>query len=65
MDNKSFDLSKMTVDDLFRAKTERRQRLAHRPFEEKIEIVKKLQSVSRTARKVKAGRRRPKVESPS
>ncbi len=47
MDKEDFDLSKMTVEDLFRAKEERRQRLANLPFEEKIEIVKKLQSVSR------------------
>ena len=45
----SFDLSKMTVDDLFRAKKERRKQLAGLSFEQKIEIVKKLQSVSRAA----------------
>lgn len=50
MEPESFDLSKMTVEDLFRAKTERRLRLAGLSFEQKIEIVKKLQSVSRTAR---------------
>ena len=50
MSDKIFDLSKMTVEDLFRAKKERRQRLASLPFEQKIEIVKKLQSVSRTIR---------------
>ena len=50
MENESFDLSKMTVDDLFRAKRERRQRLASLSFEQKIEIVKRLQSVSRAAR---------------
>jgi hypothetical protein len=49
MEPESFDLSKMTVEDLFRAKKERRQRLAGLSFEQKIEIVKKLQSVSRTA----------------
>jgi len=37
----------MSVEDLFRAKEERRKRLAHLPFEEKIEIVKKLQELSR------------------
>jgi len=41
------DLSKMTLEDLFRAKEERRKRLASLPFEEKIEIVKKLQDLSR------------------
>lgn len=50
MSSKTFDLSKMTVDDLFAAKKERRRRLAKLPFEQKIEIVKKLQSVSRTVR---------------
>jgi hypothetical protein len=50
MAQKEIDLSKMTVEDLFRAKQERRQRLAQLSFEQKIEIVKKLQSVSRAAR---------------
>lgn len=43
-----FDLSKMTVEDLYRAKDARRKRLAKLPFEEKIQIVKKLQEVSRS-----------------
>lgn len=46
MSSETFDLSMMTVEDLFRAKKERRQRLARLPFEEKIRIVKKLQNVS-------------------
>lgn len=50
MDKEAFDLSKMTVEDLFRAKKERRQRLANLSFEEKIQIVKRLQSVSRAVR---------------
>lgn len=50
MKDETLDLSKMTVEDLFRAKEERRKRLARLPFEEKIEIVKKLQSVSRSLR---------------
>lgn len=50
MRSKTLDLSKMTVEDLFKAKKERRQRLAKLPFKQKIEIVKKLQSVSRTVR---------------
>ena len=53
MSSKAFDLSKMTVEDLFRAKQERRQRLAQLPFEEKIEIVQKLNAVARV---VKASR---------
>ena len=44
----------MTVDDLFRAKQERRKRLADLPFEEKIKIVKKLQSVVRKIREGQA-----------
>jgi hypothetical protein len=44
LSSETFDLSKMTVEDLFRAKEERRQRLARLPFEEKIKIVKKLQA---------------------
>lgn len=48
--SKTFDLSAMTVEDLFRAKKEWRQRQADLPFEEKIEIVKKLQTVVRTIR---------------
>ena len=50
MSSETFDLSKMTVEDLFRAKKERRQRLAQLPFEQKIEIVKKMQSVTRAIR---------------
>jgi ribosomal protein L29 len=50
MKDETFDLSKMTVADLFQAKEERRKRLANLPFKQKIEIVKKLQSVSRAAR---------------
>ena len=48
-----FDLAKMTVEDLFRAKEERRKRLANLPFEEKIAIVKKLQAVSRALKPVR------------
>jgi hypothetical protein len=51
MDDSDFDLSKMTVADLFRAKEERRRRLANLPFEKKIEIVRKIQSVYREALK--------------
>lgn len=41
-----FDLTRMTREDLFRAKEERRKRLANLPFEEKIAIVKKLNDLS-------------------
>src|SRR5882724_1022004 len=44
MSSATFDPNKIRVEDLFRAKEERRQRLAKLPFEEKIEIVKKLQT---------------------
>jgi hypothetical protein len=54
MESDDFDLSKMTVEDLFRAKDERRKRLAKLPFEEKILIVKKLQAVSRALAPVRA-----------
>ncbi len=50
MSSKTFDPSKITVEDLFRAKKERRLRQANLPFEEKIKIVKKLQAVVRTIR---------------
>ena len=40
MKDETLDLQKMTVEDLFQAKAERRQRLANLPFEKKIEIVR-------------------------
>jgi hypothetical protein len=44
MSSATFDPNKIKVEDLFRAKEERRQVLARLPFEEKIKIVKKLQT---------------------
>src|SRR5258705_2216255 len=44
MSKTTFDPNKIRVEDLFRAKEERRQRLARLPFEEKIKIVEKLQA---------------------
>lgn len=44
MSSATFDPNKIRVEDIFRAKEERRQRLARLPFEEKIKIVKKLQA---------------------
>ena len=44
MSSATFDPNKVRVEDLFRAKEERRQRLARLPFEEKIKIVEKLQT---------------------
>jgi hypothetical protein len=49
MGEKLVDLREMTVEDLFSANNLRRQRLARLPFEQKIEIVRRLQSVSRAA----------------
>lgn len=57
MDTHEFDLSKMTVEDLFRAKEARRKRLANLPFEEKIKIVKELQEVSRTLKPIREAKR--------
>jgi hypothetical protein len=62
MSSKTFHLNKMTVEDIFRAKKERRQRLAQLPFEQKIEIVKKLQSVVRV---VKGATREVQSKQPS
>jgi hypothetical protein len=45
MSSETFDPNKVTVADIFRAKKERRRRLAKLPFEEKIEILKRLQTV--------------------
>ena len=45
MSSEVFDPNKITVEDIFRAKEERRRRLAKLPLEEKIEIVKRLQTV--------------------
>lgn len=44
MSSAPFDPNNFRVEDLFRAKGERRQRLARLPFEEKLKIVKKLQT---------------------
>ena len=66
MKQENLDLSRMTVEDLFRAKQMRRKRLANLPFEEKIEIVKKLQAVSRSLKPLRdanrAGAARGKVK---
>lgn len=44
MSRATFDPNKIRVEDLFRAKEERRQHLARLPFEEKIKIVERLQA---------------------
>jgi hypothetical protein len=45
MSSQQFDPDKITSEDIFRAKEERRRQLAKLPLEEKIEIVKRLQTV--------------------
>ena len=64
MESEGFDLAKMTVEDLFRAKDERRKRLAKLPFEEKIKIVKKLQAVSRSLEPLRAAHRAKRAAGP-
>lgn len=51
--SQSVDLTKMTREDLFRAKEERRRRLANLPFEEKIQIVKDLNELSRALKPIR------------
>ena len=52
MDIKPFDPNNIRIEDIFRAKeerrNERRKRLANLPFEEKINLVEKVQAVVRT-----------------
>ena len=52
-----FDLTRMTREDLFRAKEERRKRLANLPFEEKIAIVKKLNNLSLALKPIREANR--------
>ena len=51
------DLTRMTREDLFRAKEERRKRLANLPFEEKIAIVKKLNDFSLALKPIREANR--------
>ena len=44
MSSNTTDLASLTIEEIFRAKMERRQRLASLPFEKKIEIVNKLRA---------------------
>jgi hypothetical protein len=46
MSRQIFDPNSIRLEDIFRAKRERRQRLAKLPIEEKIKIVERLQTVS-------------------
>ena len=45
MGSEKFDPNNFRIEELFRAKEQRRKELAKLPFEKKIEIVKRLQSV--------------------
>ena len=55
MGSKKFDPNKITGEDIFRAKEERRKELAKLPFEKKIEIVKRLNSVALKFQKSERG----------
>ncbi|MGZ8845284.1 MAG: hypothetical protein ACXW3C_02360 [Pyrinomonadaceae bacterium] len=46
MSSSTVDLSKLTIEDIFRAKDERRRALAALPFDKKIEIVNKLRAAT-------------------
>ncbi len=59
MKDETLDLGNMTVEDLFKAKAERRQRLTNLPFEQKIEIVKRLQLRSFFDRSIEACLKEP------
>jgi hypothetical protein len=45
MSTEHFDPSRITIADIFRAKEERRRRLAKLPFEEKIKILERLKTI--------------------
>ena len=55
--SQAFDLAKMTREDLFRAKEQRRKRLANLPFEEKIAIVKRLNDLSDALKPIREANR--------
>jgi hypothetical protein len=57
MESDDLNLAQMRVEDLFRAKDARRKRLAKLPFEEKIQLVKRLQAVSRSLAPLRARNR--------
>src|SRR6266545_3552793 len=48
MSSRQIDPSRITIEDIFRAKEERRRRLAKLPLEEKIKIVERLKTVPAT-----------------
>ena len=50
MSSKAVDITRLTVDDIFRAKEQRRRRLASLPFDQKIVIVNKLRAAVKAIR---------------
>ena len=65
MTTKKFDPNNFKIEDLFEAKERRRKELARLPFEKKIEIVERLQSVVRQVRKQGIDKSKPKREESS
>jgi hypothetical protein len=53
MSNGPFDPNKIRIEDIFRAKEQRRKELAKLPFDKKIEIVKRLQTLASKIPRVK------------
>jgi hypothetical protein len=53
MSKEPFDPNKIRIEDIFRAKKQRRKELAKLPFHEKIEIVKRLQTMSSKIERIK------------
>ncbi|HEV7797521.1 MAG TPA: hypothetical protein VGO73_05170 [Pyrinomonadaceae bacterium] len=53
MSSEPFDPDKIRIADIFRAKEQRRKELAKLPFEKKIEIVKRLQTLASKIQRVK------------
>ncbi len=54
MSSKTVDITRLTVSDIFRAKEERRRRLASLPFDQKIVIVNKLRAAVKSIKGEKA-----------
>ena len=54
MTDEPFNPNKFKVEEIFRAKERRRKELANLPFEKKIEIVERLQTVVREIQKQQA-----------
>ena len=48
MSSHQFDPNRITIEDIFRAKEQRRRRLAKLPLEEKMKIVERLKTVPAT-----------------